>query len=164
MDRLLTREGEELFAEGKLDLARERFLQAIADYPEDKQALNNLGVIACEQNQLGQAAQYFTKCISADPFYLDADDLPDRDLVDQLNCERNRLMARMESEGISVRQGTHAVHTLGYYRNRYTLDSWDYPRAFIADRLSITLPLYAQITSSEQERVVDAIQRLHDHP
>jgi len=72
MDDLLTTDGEKLFAEGKLDQARERFLLAIEENPLDKEALNNLGVIACEQNQLGQAAQFFTKCLSVDPFYLEA--------------------------------------------------------------------------------------------
>ena len=71
MDRLLSKDGEKLYAEGKLDPARVQFLQAIKENPDDKVALNNLGVIACEQNQIGQAAQYFTKCISVDPFYLD---------------------------------------------------------------------------------------------
>lgn len=108
------------------------------------------------------AYQSYVCLYGSDQIDFDADDLPERGLVDQLNHDRNRLMARMESEGISVRQGTHAVHTLGYYRNRYTLDAWDCPRSYIADRLSITLPLYAQITSAEQERVVDAMQRLHD--
>jgi dTDP-4-amino-4,6-dideoxygalactose transaminase len=108
------------------------------------------------------AYQSYVCLFGADQIDFGADDLPDRDLVDELNRDRNRLMARLESEGISVRQGTHAVHTLGYYRNRYALDAWDYPRSYIADRLSITLPLYAQIKPSEQERLVDAIQRLHD--
>lgn len=108
------------------------------------------------------AYQSYVCLYGSDQIDFDASDLPERGVVDQLNQDRNRLMARMESEGISVRQGTHAVHTLGYYRNRYMLDDWDYPRSYMADRLSITLPLYAQITTSEQERVVDALQRLHD--
>ncbi|MCP4567828.1 MAG: DegT/DnrJ/EryC1/StrS aminotransferase family protein [FCB group bacterium] len=84
-----------------------------------------------------------------------ADSEIDWDKIEIWNRERNRLMARMESQGISVRQGTHAVHTLGFYRNKYKLIDHDCPQSFIADRLSIALPLYYGITESQQRRVVD---------
>ena len=74
------------------------------------------------------------------------------------NRERNRLMARLEKNGISVRQGTHAVHTLGYYKKKYGLNDHDYPMSYIADRLSITLPLYYGITEEEQLRVVACLK------
>ncbi|MBN1213688.1 MAG: DegT/DnrJ/EryC1/StrS aminotransferase family protein [candidate division Zixibacteria bacterium] len=76
------------------------------------------------------------------------------------NRERNRLMAALEENGIAVRQGTHAVHTLAYYRQKYGLDDFDYPRSFIADRLSITLPLYYGMTDDEQIRVVTVINKI----
>lgn len=109
------------------------------------------------------AYQSYVCLFGADQIDFGADDLPDRDLVDELNRDRNRLMARLESEGISVRQGTHAVHTLGYYRNRYALDAWDYPRSYIADRLSITLPLYPSITEETQVHVVETLlEQFHE--
>jgi perosamine synthetase len=70
------------------------------------------------------------------------------------NQERNRLMAVLEERGISMRQGTHAVHTLEYYQQKYGLADRDLPRAYLADRLSIALPLYCGITPGEQERVI----------
>lgn len=76
------------------------------------------------------------------------------------NRFRNRLMARLEAAGISVRQGTHAVHTLGFYRNKYGLKDTDFPNAFKADRLSITLPLYAGMTDDEQGYVLDHLQTI----
>lgn len=42
--------------------------------------------------------------------------------IESWNQERNRLMAELEKNGISVRQGAHAVHTLGYYKNKYGLN------------------------------------------
>lgn len=69
-------------------------------------------------------------------------------------------MAKLESEGISVRQGTHAVHTLGYYKKKYGLNDYDYPMSYIADWLSITLPLYCGITEEEQLRVVACLKSL----
>jgi perosamine synthetase len=74
--------------------------------------------------------------------------------VERLNQERNRLMLDMEAVGIATRQGTHAAHAQGYYRRRYGIDPHDHPNAWIADRLSLSLPLYAQMTEAEQDQVV----------
>ena len=74
------------------------------------------------------------------------------------NQQRNRIMAGLEKSGISVRQGTHAVHTLGYYKDKYSLSDHDYPNSYIADRLSITLPLFSGITEEEQQRVVNSLK------
>lgn len=84
----------------------------------------------------------------------------DWDQIDEWNKERNCLMAALERSGISVRQGTHAVHTLGYYKNKYGLYDYDYPMSYIADRLSITLPLYYEMTEQEQTHVVNCIKNL----
>ena len=80
--------------------------------------------------------------------------------IQRANQARNRLMAGLEAEGISVRQGTHAVHTLGFYKKEQKLSETDFPASFMADRLSITLPLYPDMTDSDQDRVVAAINRL----
>jgi len=77
--------------------------------------------------------------------------------VDRLNIKRNDLMARLEAQGIATRQGTHAVHTLEYYRDRYGLQDADFPGAYAADRLSIALPLYVGMTDEEFDTVVRAL-------
>jgi len=78
--------------------------------------------------------------------------------IERLNRLRNRLMARLEERGVSTRQGTHSVHTLGYYRKRYSLSPKDFPCAYGADRLSIALPLYASMSDEEQGYVVEMIR------
>ncbi len=84
----------------------------------------------------------------------------DRNQILTWNTERNQLMAKLEKQGISVRQGTHAVHTLGYYRDKFGLSDFDFPFAFIADRLSITLPLYPGIPEADQKRVIETLAQL----
>ncbi len=74
--------------------------------------------------------------------------------INGLNQKRNELMFDLEAKGIATRQGTHAVHTLSYYKNRYTLKDTDYLNAYAADRLSITLPVYANMTETEFNYVV----------
>lgn len=79
--------------------------------------------------------------------------------VDALNLRRNDVMAALEAEGISTRQGTHAVTTLGVYRKKYGLVPEDFPGALFGDRLTLALPLYPQMTDDEQTRVVEALTR-----
>jgi dTDP-4-amino-4,6-dideoxygalactose transaminase len=76
----------------------------------------------------------------------------------RLNEKRNQIMEQLGAKGIAVRQGTHAVHMLGYYRKKYRLKPEDYINSFIAERLSITLPLYVQMTDEEQDYVIQELK------
>jgi dTDP-4-amino-4,6-dideoxygalactose transaminase len=79
--------------------------------------------------------------------------------VDELHERRNRLMAELESRGIATRQGTHAAALQGYYREKYGLRPEQLPNAYLADLLTLALPLYPQLTEAEQEQVVDELAR-----
>ncbi|MCF0107154.1 MAG: DegT/DnrJ/EryC1/StrS aminotransferase family protein [Holdemanella sp.] len=75
---------------------------------------------------------------------------------------RNILLQKLEDKGIATRQGTHAVHMLGYYKNKFGYKSEDYPNAYACDHLSITLPLYVGMTEDDQEYIVDTIRNTID--
>ena len=75
---------------------------------------------------------------------------------------RNELLQKLEDAGIATRQGTHAVHMLGYYKNRFGYKPEDFPNAYACDHLSVTLPLYAGITEEDQRYVVDMIRKTID--
>ena len=79
--------------------------------------------------------------------------------IDRLHARRNALMAALEREGIATRQGTHAAALQSYYVEKYEIRVEDFPNAWAADRLSLALPLYPQLTAGEQETVVDALRR-----
>ncbi len=81
--------------------------------------------------------------------------------VDGLHEQRNELMRILEERGIATRQGTHAVTMQGYYQNKYEIDPRDYPKAFMADQLSISLPLYPQMTDEEQDYVVSNLHEAY---
>ena len=68
-------------------------------------------------------------------------------------------MGALEAQGIITRQGTHAPPHLDYYAQRYSIKPADYPQAYMAERLSLTLPLYADMTAEESETVVHALKR-----
>lgn len=76
---------------------------------------------------------------------------------------RNELLQKLEDVGIATRQGTHAVHMLGYYKNRFGYKPEDIPNAYACDHLSITLPLYVQMTDEDQEYVVKTIRETIDN-
>ncbi len=78
--------------------------------------------------------------------------------VEQLSHRRNAAMMHLEQQGIATRQGTHSPVGLGYYTDKYGLCMETFPRALLADRLSLSLPLYPQLTESEIERVVAALR------
>jgi perosamine synthetase len=46
---------------------------------------------------------------------------------------------------------------LGYYAEKYGLRPEQFPSAYIADCLSLTLPLYAQMSDTEQDLVCQSL-------
>jgi len=82
--------------------------------------------------------------------------------IDEGGTFRNALLDRLDELGVATRQGTHAVHTLGYYVRRFGYKPEDLPNAYACDRLSISIPLYVRITDEQQEYVVKAIRGLVD--
>lgn len=82
------------------------------------------------------------------------------DSLDKQSNMRNELMTALEKEGISTRQGTHAVHTLGYYRKKYNIRGTDFPNSQRAEYLSIALPLYKGMSKKEQDYIIDKISKV----
>jgi len=68
--------------------------------------------------------------------------------------QRNQIMARLQERGISTRPGTHAVHMLGYYRERYEIRPEDYPGARDCDSNTMAIPLHNRMTQEDYEYVV----------
>jgi perosamine synthetase len=73
---------------------------------------------------------------------------------------RDALALELQARGIATRQGTHAVHLLGYYRRKYGIEPDDFPNARYADANSLSLPLYPTMSDEEQAYVIDNIRDL----
>jgi perosamine synthetase len=71
---------------------------------------------------------------------------------------RNDVMAALAEKQIQTRPGTHAVHRLGYYANKYALRPEAFPKAMIAEDTTITLPIFPGMTDDDQQRVVQIIR------
>jgi len=70
---------------------------------------------------------------------------------------RNAVMNHMQKAEIQTRPGTHAVHRLGYYADKYGLKPGDFPVAAAAEDTTITLPLFPGMTEADLKRVSDEL-------
>lgn len=79
----------------------------------------------------------------------------------QANQWRNRLMDHLIKRGIATRPGTHAVHNLAYYRERFGIRPQDYPCSLLADQLSLALPLYPDLEDDDFKRIIAALMEFN---
>ena len=70
---------------------------------------------------------------------------------------RNDMMERLQAKGIATRPGTHAVHMLGYYRERFGYGADDLPGARDCDRHTMAIPLHNRMSADDFAYVADAI-------
>ncbi len=65
-------EGKFLLAEGKLEEAESCFLSVIEEDSKNKEAYNNVGVVAYKMNNLEKAVDYFARSLKEDPYFEEA--------------------------------------------------------------------------------------------
>lgn len=75
-------------------------------------------------------------------------------------CPRNQIMERLQSMGVATRPGTHAVHMLGYYADRYGLEPDDYPGAASCDRNTMAIPLHNRMADADYRYVIDCLKAI----
>ena len=73
---------------------------------------------------------------------------------------RNEMMDILQQKGIATRPGTHAVHMLGLYRDRFGLMADDLPGARDCDRNTMAIPFHNLMTKEDYRYVRDAIWEL----
>lgn len=98
---------------------------------------------------LGHAYQAYVCLFRPEP--------PSLENVDSLHGRRNRLMETLEAEGISTRPGTHAAFAQGFYTSKYGLQPDDFPNAYLADRVSVALPLYPEMSQDDLAYVAERL-------
>ena len=82
----------------------------------------------------------------------------DQQMLTMVRERRNTWMEELQSQGISTRPATHAVHMLNYYREKYELNPEQFPAAQAANDCSISLPLFHGMSSHEQQHVLDFVR------
>jgi dTDP-4-amino-4,6-dideoxygalactose transaminase len=75
-------------------------------------------------------------------------------------ASRNEIMELLQQQGISTRPGTHAVHMLNYYKDKYGIQASDYPGAQAANDYSMAIPLHNRMSEEDFMYVVSVIKSL----
>lgn len=75
-------------------------------------------------------------------------------------ASRNEIMELLQQQGISTRPGTHAVHMLNFYKEKYGLIAEDYPGAMAANNYSMAIPLHNRMSEEDFKYVVSVIKSL----
>lgn len=73
---------------------------------------------------------------------------------------RNQIMERLQAEGISTRPGTHAIHMLGYYRERLGCRPDDLPGARDCDSHTMAIPLHNRMSAEDYAYVVERLKSI----
>jgi perosamine synthetase len=83
-------------------------------------------------------------------------------VVDQKRAPmpRNDIMAELHRRGVATRPGTHAVHMLGAYRERFGHAVDDFPAARDCERDTMAIPLHNRMTEDDYAYVVDCIRTI----
>lgn len=79
---------------------------------------------------------------------------------DHAPMPRNDIMERLQAQGIATRPGTHAVHMLGYYRERFGLKPADYPGAQDCDANTMAIPLHNRMNEEDYAYVVHCLKQI----
>lgn len=70
---------------------------------------------------------------------------------------RNSIMQKLSEYGIETRIGTHAVHTLKYYREKYLFKNLDIPFSYQAMQATISLPLHNHMNMDDIDYVSEKL-------
>ena len=75
-------------------------------------------------------------------------------------ASRNEIMELLQQQGISTRPGTHAVHMLNFYKEKFNIQPSDYPGAQAANNSSMSIPLHNRMVAEDFDYVVSVIKAL----
>ena len=67
-------------------------------------------------------------------------------------------MEKLQDMGISTRPGTHAVHMLSVYKEKFGLKPNDFPGARDCDANTMAIPLHNKMVKEDYAYVVNALR------
>jgi len=73
---------------------------------------------------------------------------------------RNDIMNKLMSLGIATRPGTHAVHMLGYYKDKFGFDADDFPISKLSYTQSLAIPLHNKMSQDDFDHVIAGLKSI----
>jgi perosamine synthetase len=79
-----------------------------------------------------------------------------------LRIDRDTFIKKLLERKIGVSVHFIPLHVHPYYRDRYGFKPEDYPNAYAAFQRIISLPIYAKMTDTDVEDVIEAVRQIAD--
>lgn len=79
---------------------------------------------------------------------------------EKIALSRNEIMDILHKKGIHTRPGTHAVHMLAYYAQKYDIRPEDFPNARDCYLNSVAIPLHNNMSEEDYQYVANAIKEI----
>lgn len=79
---------------------------------------------------------------------------------DKAPMTRNEIMENLQAKGIATRPGTHAVHMLGFYSEKYSFKSEDFPGAYACDQNTMAIPLHNKMVADDYRYIVEVLKSI----
>ena len=79
---------------------------------------------------------------------------------EKLSISRDEFAAKTQERGIGISVHFIPLHTMPYYKKRYGLESGDFPETMKAYNMSLSLPLWPGMTTTQIERVITVVKEL----
>ena len=73
---------------------------------------------------------------------------------------RNKIMGLLQEQGIATRPGTHAVHMLRLYKEKFGIEANDFPNAQNCNNNTMAIPLHNRMTLEDYEYIVETLHAL----
>ncbi|MDR1862760.1 MAG: DegT/DnrJ/EryC1/StrS aminotransferase family protein [Treponema sp.] len=78
----------------------------------------------------------------------------------RLAVSRNGFIEKLQESGIGVSVHFIPLHTMPYYKKRYSLEDGDFPESMAAYSRTISLPIWPGMTARQVERVITVVKAL----
>lgn len=73
---------------------------------------------------------------------------------------RNEIMDNLQLKQIATRPGTHAVHLLSYYRDKFNINPDDFSGARDCDQNTMAIPLHNKMTKEDFDYVIEVLHEI----
>jgi perosamine synthetase len=74
--------------------------------------------------------------------------------------DRDKISKKLEEREIIAKRGTLNVPMLKYYTNKYGYKKGDFPKSDLADKHTLTLPLYVEMMDTDQLKIIKELNDL----
>lgn len=79
---------------------------------------------------------------------------------DKAPIPRNDIMDILQQKGIATRPGTHAVHMLSFYKEKYGIKAEDFSGAKACDQNTMAIPLHNKMVKEDFDYVIEALKAI----